>query len=409
MTIRTYACDVLNRVVYEGGYASILMRHMPASFSPEDRALISELVYGSLRNWTFLQYQWQDLVSNKVRRNTAVLLNMTVYQLQFMDKIPSYAAISEAVNIAAKRDRAFVNAVLRKADQRGMRMPEGTWPEKEAIQYSHPEFLLRMWDKQYGRDTAMKILEHDQARPIIYGRLNTLKADDAFYDQPGITHLEDQCFRYDGNLAQSPWLKNGVILIQSRTSQKTASMLDARPGMRVLDVCAAPGTKTQQIACAMKNQGEIIAGDIYSERVNLIHQLMERTGVTIVKAIVRDGTRPDPAELSAFDRILCDVPCSGLGDLSHKPEIRLHVTPESLDELTAVQKELLEQSSRCLKPGGILVYSTCTLNRKENEKQVEQFLARHPEFELIEAMTMFPFEQQSDGFYAAKLKRSEGL
>ena len=405
MNVRSYAEDILYRVIYEGGYASLLMRRMPESFSREDRALISEIVYGTLRNRNLLEYQWKDLTNGRVRPHTAVLLDLSVYQLQFMDRIPAYAVISEAVEAASKRDRGFVNAVLRAVQKRGRTEPEGEWPAKEAILYSHPEFLLRMWEKQYGRDTALKIVQADQERPVVYGRLNTLKADRQFFEQPGITVMEDDCFVSDETLTGSQFLQDGIVLIQSRTSQRVIRLLDAQPGMRVLDACAAPGTKTQQIACEMKNRGEIIAGDCYEERVGLIGQLMERTGVSIVKPVVRDAAVSHPEDLAAYDRVLADVPCSGLGDLSHKPEIRFHVSPETLDEIVSLQKTILEQSAACVRPGGILVYSTCTLNRKENEGQVRAFLAGHASYELLEEHTIFPFELKSDGFYAAKIRR----
>ena len=405
MNARSYACDILYRVIYEGGYASLLMRQMPDSFSAEDRSLITEIVYGTLRNLTLLEYQWRDLAHGRVRRNTAVLLNLSVYQLQYMDRIPQYAVINEAAEAAAKRDRGFVNAVLRRVAERGPQVPEGEWPAREAVLYSHPEFLLRMWEKQYGRKTAEQIAEYDQKRPVVYGRINPLKTDADFRTSEGITMLEDDCFIYDGNLIGTPWLNEGKILIQSRTSQQVIRNLDAQPGMKVLDVCAAPGTKTQQIACAMRNQGSIRAGDVYEERVGLIRQLMERTGVSIVSAAVRDAAVPHEEDIGAYDRVLADVPCSGLGDLSHKPEIRFHVTPQMLDEIVTLQETILKESARCLKPGGILVYSTCTLNRKENEGQVRKFLAADADFELLEEHTLFPFEEDSDGFYYAKIIR----
>ncbi len=405
MNARTYACEVLYRVIYENSYASLLMRSMPEDFSAEDRGLISEIVYGTLRNCSLLELQWSDLAQGRVRSRTRVLLNAAVYQLKFMDRIPSYAVISESVSAAKKQEKGFVNAVLRAVDRRPLRHAEGEWPQKDAIETSHPVFLLKLWEKQYGRETAEKILAADQERPVVYGRLNTLKADDSFFHAEGIERLENDCFIWNGNLAASSWLKDGTVLIQSRTSQRVIPLLDAKPGMRVLDVCAAPGTKTQQIACAMKNMGEIVAGDLYPERVKLIDQLMKRTGATIVRAAVRNAEKRDETMTGRFDRVLVDAPCSGLGDLSHKPEIRLHVSPESIDELTGIQARILAASASCVKPGGVLVYSTCTLNRKENERQIRMFLEENHGFSLLEEHTFFPFELKSDGFYAAKLVR----
>ena len=174
MNGREYALQVLYRVNYEGAFASLLMRTMPKELSIEDRHLASEIVYGTLRNYTMLEYQWKDLASKSVRPKSAVLLNLSVYQLQYMDRIPPYAVIHEAVELASQRDRGFINALLRKVLDRGVRCPEGDWPTKEAIETSHPELILRMWEKQYGKETALRIAEVDQQRPVLYGRWNSL-------------------------------------------------------------------------------------------------------------------------------------------------------------------------------------------------------------------------------------------
>lgn len=407
MNVREYALDTLEQIVCRHGYANLLLRQNEAGLDEQDMALASELVYGTMRNYSFLSYQWKHMAP-KARPRTEILLNMSIYQLQYLDRIPSYAVIDEAVKLAAKRDEKFVNAVLHRVEDQGQIQPQ----EQEelanaAIRLSHPLWLLKLWASHYGKETAIAIAESDQERPSVYGRINTLKLSrEQLASAPGVHFVNDLSFTYDGVLARTDWFRQGSVVIQDLASAEIPSLLDPQPGMRVLDTCAAPGTKTQEIGMLMKNQGEILAFDLYPNRVRLIEELMAATGVSIVKAAAADASVPNP-ELppASFDRILIDAPCSGLGDLCHKPEIRMHVTPESLDELAALQAKILEANAGCLKQGGILVYSTCTLNRKENEMQVQRFLKSHPEMHLETERTWLPFEHHSDGFYAAKIRK----
>ncbi len=404
---RAYAWKALNRIVLEHGYASLILRGMEG-YSRSDRALISELVYGTLRNYTRLSYQWGDLAAH-VKQKTAVLLNMSVYQLLFLDRIPDYAVINEACSLVSEKEKGFVNAVLHKVQKRGMIAPAFRDElEQTAFETSHPLWLLKLWQAHYGIENAVRIAEADQRRPIVYGRRNPLKIsrEELFSDRK-VRFLEADCFTYDGILTETRWFEEGKVLVQDRASQAVGRLLAAEPGMRVLDACAAPGTKTQEIAAQMQNQGTILALDLYEERVKLIEQLMAKTGVSMVSCRTADASEPiQDAAYASMDRILVDAPCSGLGDLSHKPEIRMHVSPESLDELVRLQASILENASKYLKEGGRLVYSTCTLNRKENENQVNAFLKRHPEFERSSEKTWFPYELESDGFYAAVLTKT---
>ena len=404
MNPREYARNILEETVLNHGFASLLLRKQ-SGFSTRDHALISEIVYGTLRSWTFLQYQWEDLVNTKVRPKTAVLLNMAVYQLLYMDRIPAYAVISESVDLASKKEQKFVNAVLRKVSARGMKQAHGDTPlETAALQYSHPLWIMNLWKAHYGEETAIRIAEHDSTRACVYGRINTLKATKEELEQiPEVHFVNDISFTYDGILTDSDIFREGKAVIQDIASAMIPQYLDVMPGMSVLDVCAAPGTKTQETAMFMQNQGKILAGDLYEHRVKLIGSLMERTGVSIVTAQVRDGIACSDSD--SYDRVLIDAPCSGLGDLRGKPEIRLHTKPEDLDELVRTQKALLENNGRLVRPGGVLVYSTCTLNRKENEGQIQNYLKGHPEFTLVKEKTFFPFEMNSDGFYAAVLAK----
>ena len=397
MSARRTILNILVRVMQEHGYASLIMRNMKAD--EKDIPFISETVYGTIRNYSLLEYQWRPFAA-KTKPRTALLLDMSIYQLFFMN-VPAYAAVNEAVELAGDKEKKFVNAILRRVQDRGLVIPDDP-----CVRYSHPEWIISLWKAHYGDETALKIAAHDQEKSVVYGRLNTLRMSrEQLEATEGVHMVSDTCFRYEGNLAASQMFKEGNVLIQDRSSQEVVSHLDAYPGMRVLDACAAPGTKTQQIAMMMDNVGEIIAGELHAHRSSLITQLMERTGVSIVKAAVMDATLENQFEGESFDRILIDAPCSGLGDLSHKPEIRWHLKPADIDEITKTQKAILNANAPYLKKGGILVYSTCTLNRKENEKQVASFLAAHEDYALCEEKTLFPHEMDADGFYYAKLTR----
>lgn len=397
MEPREIILDILYRVFCENGYASLMMRKMKAD--GRDAAFIAEVVYGTIRNYSLLEEQWRPY-AKKAKPRTAVLLDMSIYQIFFMD-VPSYAAVSEAVEMAGKHEGKFVNAVLRRVIGQGL-----VTPQEPFGKYSHPEWIYRMWKAHYGEETALKIMAHDQQKAVSYGRINTLKTTKQEMEQdPSLHFRDDICFVYDGVLQKTDAFREGKAVIQDYSSQQTVRLLKAEAGMRVLDACAAPGTKTQEIAMFMENRGEIIAGELHAHRAKLIDELMLRTGTDIVRAKVMDAAEPDLFEKESFDRILLDVPCSGLGDLSHKPEIRWHLKPQDIDEITAVQKQILEACSAYLKREGILVYSTCTLNRKENENQVKKFLLDHEDFSLIEEKTIFPYEYDSDGFYMAALRR----
>ena len=405
MSVRAEVLNILERVFRQHGFASLLLRK--ADISKEEMGLASEIVYGTIRNKTLLEEQWRPFTKH-VKPRVAALLNMSVYQLLFLDSIPSYAVIFEAVELAGKSEKEFVNAILRKVQAQGLKKPEGNTIEELAVLTSHPLWILQLWKAHYGFETMKEIALHNQEPSLVYGRVNTLKCKKTDIAQiPDVRMLEDDCFFYAGVLQRTELFSKGMVLIQDRHSQKVVRKLDVLPGMQVLDACAAPGTKTQQIACLMKNQGKIVAADLYEARCNLIDELMNRTGVSIVYAKQNDATITGKFPKESFDRILIDAPCSGLGDLSHKPEIRWHLVPTSIDELVRTQEAILDANAEYLRVGGILVYSTCTLNRKENEQQIKKFLVKHTNYVLLEEETLFPMADDADGFYYAKLKRNQ--
>lgn len=394
MKSREVILDILYRVFHEDAYASLLLRNIKNN---ESIGFISEVVYGTIRNYLYLEKQWRDL-SNKVDLKTALIIDMSIYQLFFLDNIPDYAIINEAVNIAKKK--SFVNAILRKVLRRGR-----IEFEDYNIQTSHPEWLIKLWEAHYGKDIAYKIAQSNTQRKTVYGRINTLKTNkEKISEIDGITFINDICFKYDNKITDLEEFKNGEVVIQDIHSQSVVNYLDVKENMDILDLCASPGTKTQQIAMTMNNKGNIIACDLYPQRCELINELSIKTGTTCIKTKVNDATISSFKEES-FDRILMDVPCSGLGDLAHKPEIKWHLKPSDIDDLIITQEKILESNWRALKVNGLMVYSTCTLNKKENETQIKKFLDRHNNFIKEYENTLFPYIDNGDGFYICVLKR----
>ena len=406
MKPRQYILEVLIRVFQENGYASLIMRD--CKLPREDMPFVSEVVYGTIRNYDMLEYQWRSYASTHVKKKIALLIDMSIYQMQYLDGVPEYAVISEAVEMCGTYEKKFVNAVLRNVAKRGQIFPHTNDLNALAVETSHPLWLVNMWKAHYGEETARKLCAEDQERPYVFGRINTLKMKKEELEKGSrVRFLNDISFMYEGILSRTSMFEEGRVVIQDVNSAETVKYLDVQPKMNVLDLCAAPGTKSQEIAMFMKNQGKITACDLYEKRTHLISDLMARTGVTICQTMVNDATIDRAEWRDAYDRVLIDAPCSGLGDLRHKPEIRLHLKPEDLDEIVKIQRNILHTAASYLKPEGILVYSTCTLNKKENENQVQQFLDVHHDYELIEEKTIFPFENGGDGFFMAKLTRKK--
>ena len=395
MKSREYVLDILYRVFKDNAYASILLRKI----DDDSIGFISEVVYGTLRNYSLLEYQWKDL-AKKTDLKTSLILDVSVYQLFLMDNVPEYAVINEAVELANKHQKGFVNAILHKVIERGF-----IHSDDLSVEMSHPEWLIKLWIAHYGEDITKQILEKDNDRATVYARINTLKiTKEELEKNSDITFIDDICFISKTPIASMEEFKERKVIIQDINSQKVVKFLPLKEGDRVLDLCSAPGTKSEQIAEVLKDNGEIIACDLYEHRCKLIDQLMDKCGVTSVKSMVNDATVANFEEES-FDCILMDVPCSGLGDLAHKPEIKWHTTSNDLDEIINIQASILENNWKVVKKEGYIVYSTCTLNKKENDKQISSFLSKHEEMKLIKDETIFPFMNNGDGFYVALMQR----
>lgn len=399
MNAREIAYECLVKIIDEGQYANLMMRSFLNQAEDIDKGFITQIVYGTLRNYRYCRFQWEHFASKKCNSKIAILLDMSIYQLFWLDKVPTYAIVNEMVDITPKSSKGFVNAILRKVVEQGK-----LESDQIAIRTSHPDWMVDLWTAHYGKEIAESICRSDCLDASVVGRINTLKSSKEELEKvDGIQFLDDIAFVADFNLVQSDYFKDGKIVIQDESSQQVVKMMDLQENLNVLDCCSAPGTKTSQIAMMMNNTGKIIAGELHEHRTELIRTAMEHLGVTNVEVKQMDARALNECYGEEFDRILVDVPCSGLGVLKRKPDIKIRCTPESIDEIVGLQCEILNSASQCLKKGGILVYSTCTLNKKENDRQIEHFLKEHENYELLCEKTIFPNEGNKDGFYMAKM------
>ncbi len=415
MNSRQLAYDILKNVIIYGQYANLALKQNLQLGKERDQPLITNIVYGTLQNQIYCRNQWLKHVNRQIDESVAVLLDMSTYQVLFLDKVPGYAIVSEAVDICrhidSGRASGLVNAVLRKVNIEGRTELIGKDELAGfALNTSMPEWILRLWSKQYTEVLAKEAVSSMLVESKTAGRINTLKTSmDEVLQDPAMrpSQLSSYGVIYEGNLVATPWFSEGKIVLQDEASQLVSELLDAQSGEDILDICAAPGTKTASLAEAMKNSGTILACELHPQRTELINRLMDKLGVSIVESVTVDSRNLSEVlhPERRFDRILADVPCSGLGVLRRKPDIKIRIKPANLDELICLQKDLLSEAAKWLKVGGILVYSTCTINKKENERQIEVFLQEHDAFTLLSERLIWPQEFGTDGFYMAKLQR----
>lgn len=412
MQQRKLIYDCLKAVMMEKQYANLTLRHALKQLPSERRGYVTQVVYGTLENYRFVRWCWECFVERLPKKRVCVLLDMAVYELLWLKEAP-YALINESVNFAKRYlsgNAKLVNAVLRKVAAQGKRALPNDRDEALGIETSHPLWLIKMWNAQYGTDVCEKICRASLHAHKGFGRVNTLKisrskllAQEPLFREG--TLGEDSFVMAQGNISDTKWYRDGYVAIQDEASQLIAPFLAPQPKERILDACSAPGTKACHMAQLMKNQGEIISVDVHEHRVKLIEEGAARLGITCIKAMLGDACELSQFEDESFDRILCDVPCSGYGTFSHKSDIKVHMESSDMDSLIPIQAAILRRAAQLVKRGGVIVYSTCTLNKKENEKQVATFLKEHSEFVLVEERPIFPHEYGCDGFYMAKLEK----
>lgn len=445
---RDTALQVLTSVEQEGAYSNLLLHSalQRSGLSPADAGLATELVYGTISRRNTIDYFLERFVAKgmaKLQPWVRNLLRLSFYQLYYLDRIPPHAAVNEAVNIAKKRGHqgisGMVNGVLRNVlrHKEELRIPEDLPPVKRiALEHSHPEWLVSRWIQQYGESVTEEICRANNETPSISVRVNTaaisreqliqamkekdIEAIPSFVSSDGIIVLSG------GNMALTSWYKDGLLSVQDESSMLVGEAVDPQPGMSVLDCCAAPGGKTCHIAEKLGDTGQVIANDVHPHKAKLIEEQAQRLGLSNIHTMSGDALElADRYPAASFDRILLDAPCSGLGVIRRKPDMKWTKQAKDIVQISAIQSELLDAVCGLLKPGGLLVYSTCTIERGENAEMVAKFLERHPEFELGTELPenwkqleeagsresigfqILPQDYHSDGFYIARLVKKK--
>ncbi|KMV77739.1 16S rRNA (cytosine(967)-C(5))-methyltransferase RsmB [Coprobacillus sp. AM42-12AC] len=413
---RIHAYRILNQYFEDESFLNIALNEKlkKSELKREDKDLCTTIVYGTIQNLLAIQYQLQPYIKGKrVKKKIKTLLYLSLYQLMYLDKIPEYAVINEAVNIAKKQGyqtSKFVNAVLRNFVRNERRSLEGLDElERISIETSHPLWMVKMFNKQYGLEKTKKICLEDNTPPTRSGRVNTLKASKEELLKEGCFKegtLSKDALLYDkGNLALTSYFKEGKVTIQDESSQLVARLLNPQKTDYVLDMCSAPGSKTTHLSALMENQGKIEAYDLYEHKVKLVEYNLRRLGVKNVHIQAGDSTKlKEVYPEKTFDCILLDAPCSGFGVLKRKPEIKYHDS-SIMDGLVSLQALLLENAYYLLKNDGTMVYSTCTINKKENELMIQKFIEKHPDMEVVKQRTILNYEYHTDGFFMCKMKK----
>jgi 16S rRNA (cytosine967-C5)-methyltransferase len=442
--LRQIASEILLKVESRDAFADILLdqAYTSSPLSERDRALLTELVYGTLRWRLNIDAQLSRQLRRPLNDTEAFVRNLlraTVYQLLFLDKIPDYAAVNEAVRLAkahaGSKVAGFVNGVLRNLLRERDRIAGGKRPSDSiaslAVETSHPEWLVRRWVEEFGREEAAALMMANNEKPPLVARVNLRKTSREellkLFRQSSITaeatRWSPQGISVSGGppVSRLPGFADGLFQVQGEASQLVAYLLSPESGDRVLDACAAPGGKSTHLAELTGDTGHVLATDRSARGIRKIQESAIRLGLQSIEVQCRDMAQEPPPSDRPFDRILVDAPCSGLGTLRAHPEIKWRRNESDIARLSRLQSELLNRVADSLKTGGVLVYSTCTLSRAENADVVEDFLKSHRQFELEDAADYLPEQAKplvqdgyfrplphrhnTDGFFAARMRK----
>lgn len=440
INVREAAFGVLDKVLSEGAYSNLALNQCikENNLKSVDASFLTALVYGTLERLVTIDYIIRSLSSvpfRKIEPATLIILRMGIYQLLYMDKVPDSAAVNESVKLAKEKklfkSSGFINGLLRSflRNEKKYSLPD----EKDksrclSVKFSCPEYLVSLWLKAYGEEITSEVLASLSGRPPLSIHTNTLKLTPgellSNLKAEGVEAQQSKILpelltvQNTGGIDSLTSFKKGEFFVQDESSALCAYFTGAKEGDTVFDICSAPGGKAFSMAMMMNNIGVIKAFDIHVHKIKLIEAGAYRLGIKNIKPSVRDGAE-DKELCDKADIVLCDVPCSGFGIIRRKPEIR-YTKEANYSELPALQLRILENSARLVKKGGILQYSTCTLNPQENSEIAERFLELHPEFkpreltlpkgvyrkidEPINQLTMFPEENGGDGFFVASFE-----
>ncbi|QDP40131.1 16S rRNA (cytosine(967)-C(5))-methyltransferase RsmB [Radiobacillus deserti] len=445
--LREAALDLVVRIGEHGGYSHLLIDQAikKNQFDRRDEALLTEMVYGTIQRKLTLDYYLSHFIDEKKKLQPWVkwLLLLSMYQMIYLDKVPDHAILNEAVDISKKRGHkgisSLVNAVLRNIQRKGLSDIE-TIEEparKLSVLTSHPEWLVQRWLSFYGEEITEKMCQANLTHKPMNVRIQPLKITrEEAMDSLKLEGLEVEASLFSsqgiivrsGNVLRTKLFQENLLSVQDQSSMLVGEMLEVEPTMMVLDACSAPGGKTTHIAEKMQNNGAIHAYDLHAKKAKLVTTRAAELELSIIQAKQADSRNlQDFHENESFDRILLDAPCSGLGVLRGKPDIKYHKREEDVHTLATIQFELLESVSPLLKKDGKLLYSTCTVDKEENEQNIERFLQQHPEFEMDSTFTsqlpkelqesaaglsayglqLFPYEYDTDGFFLTRLIRTK--
>lgn len=434
---RACAYAVVRRVFEQGAYADRALAAEAVALDPRDRAFATALAYGAVQRQATLDHVAERLSSRPVERLDPPVLaaiRLGLYQLLYLGGVADYAAVDESVELAKRARPAaagLVNAILRRAARQGQAILDALDdddPGAAAVLHSVPDWLARMWWEELGADCARQLLRriNDPAESAI--RINTLVATAPevaaalpvpSHPAPGLAEglVVDAGFDAQGS---EPW-KRGALMPQSRGSMLVARALAPAAGERVLDLCAAPGGKTTHLAALLEDRGEVLAVERHPGRAAALERTCARMHANCVRVEVADAAHwsqgPDGR---GFDRVLIDPPCSGLGTLQSRPDLRWRATPQAIEQLAVIQSRILAAGAACLDPGGTLVYSVCTISRQEGHAVLERFLAEHPDFVAEDLartlpewapaaigpyLQLLPSREGTDGFFIARCRR----
>ena len=419
MNPRQLAAKALIKVTSEGAYSNLVLNSLlkENKLTPEDKALATAIFYGTLDRLVTIDFYLKKLIKTplkKLKPYTLAVLRTAVYQIKYMSKIPDSAAVNEAVKMLKTSkegfNASFVNGVLRNLIRTEIELPTGNSIYDISVGYSCPQWIVSILLRDYGTDFTRAFLENALLSPPIFRRVNTLKTSaekllTGFAEKKiSAEKISDTALliRPDGSVEELEEYKNGLFFVQDLSCQKAIELLDIKENSTVLDLCAAPGGKSFNAAIRAK-EGRVVSCDLYEQRAGLIEKGAERLGLKNLNAKANDATLYDE-KLGLVDRIICDVPCSGLGVIRRKPDIK-YKPQDSFEELIKIQRDILLCADNYLSVGGKLLYSTCTLNRQENRENVDAFLKANPNYILLTEETFSPDKDNTDGFYAAVLQK----
>ena len=436
--VRELAMQVLQKVHVEGAYANVVLVETlrEVQLSERDRRFLTELVYGVTKAGASLDYMIGRYVADLRKAQPAIreLLRLGFYQIFCMDRVPPSAACNTAVELAKKHGRrgaeSFVNGVLRAALREPERaaFPDGRDARSLALRTWHPQWMVERWIRTYGYERTEELCRCNNTSAPLSMRVNTLRTNrDALMEQLAAAGAQVRVSAWvpdgivldaHGALDELAALREGLAQVQDESSMLVAHILGAEPGMTVIDACAAPGGKTTHIAQRMENRGRILAFDIYEEKIRRIERNAKRLGISIIEAHLSDACEIGAVYAGQADRVLVDAPCSGLGVLRRKPDARWKKSARDAKTLPSLQHAILESAAQTVKKGGVLVYSTCTMEECENAAVVNAFLETHTDFALEETGRFLPVQKTAermvqimpeadgpDGFFIARMRR----